>query len=381
MSLLSPPGFTILPDRSVRFTLHAPGAQSVRLVADFTHWTAAALTLAPGPGGNWEAQTPPLPEGVHFYKYIVDGRWTHDSSHPLVENDGCGGWNSVFGIGGPVPGAASNLRIVSLNLHTYQEEHAVLKLEQVAFTLAALGVDAVALQEVGEHVSDPDRPNAGELIRTRLQAFTGQPWAYAWRVAHTGFEVYREGVSLLARVPAADVCEYRLSSGRLARNALAGTFNLGGVSLRLVTTHLTWPTGGGLKEAQQLLDALQGEPRDSYAALLLAGDFNAEPEDPQVREVRQAGYLDVAHETHRERETWPTATPQVWQALLATAAQNPRSPGRVLASRIDYQFLRAAPGSSVRPLACMPVFNGLVVGDVYQPYVSDHIGILGVYAV
>src|SRR5207249_4644492 len=109
-------------------------------------------------------------DGVHFYKYIVDGHWTHDPAHPMVEPDGCGGFNSVFGLGGPSLGPASALRIATLNLNTYQETDPLLKLEQVAFALAAMDIDAVALQEVGEHLSDPERPNAGEVIRTHLQA-------------------------------------------------------------------------------------------------------------------------------------------------------------------------------------------------------------------
>jgi hypothetical protein len=36
-------------------------------------------------------------------------------------------------------------------------------------------------------------------------------------------------------------------------------------------------------------------------------------------------------------------------------------------------------GAVLKPLGCFPVFNGLTASDQYQPVVSDHIGILGVY--
>src|SRR5262245_33441355 len=138
MPLLPQPGYTLLPNRAVRFAYHDPRAQTVRLVADFTHWTVAPLALRRfGAADRWEVETFPLTEGVHFYKYIVDGRWQHDPSHPMVEYDGCGGWNSVFGIGGPSLGGPEALRVVSLNLNTYQEVHALLKLEQAAYAVAA----------------------------------------------------------------------------------------------------------------------------------------------------------------------------------------------------------------------------------------------------
>src|SRR5688572_65514 len=102
MPLTVPRGLSVGPDRRVRFTLYSPGSRTVRLVADFTQWTAAPLALRQTDSTDeWEVETAPLGEGVHFYKYIVDGRWLHDPAHPMVENDGCGGWNSVFGIGGP----------------------------------------------------------------------------------------------------------------------------------------------------------------------------------------------------------------------------------------------------------------------------------------
>ncbi len=373
MSLLVHPGLTLRPDRSVCFRLQRSEAHTVRLAADFTRWSAAPLALHRNGNGDWEAESPPLSQGVHFYKYILDGHWMHDPAHPMVEADGCGGWNSIFGLGGPSLGAPENLRIVTLNLNTYQEREPRLKLEQIAFALAAMDVDAVALQEVGEHLSDGDQPNAGEVIRTRLQALTGQPWTHAWRMAHLGFDVYREGVSLLAAGPLEDFTEYRLSQGRLARNALAATVTLKGIRLRLISTHCTWPSGGGLREVETLLDSLRSEPASGAGAILVTGNFNATDDDPQIKLMLDEGFLDVARQTNAGGP-FLTATPQRWQNVVAN------SPGFMPASRLDYQMLRLAPGRShPHPAACVPIFNGLVAGNQYQPLVSDHLGVLGIY--
>ncbi len=373
MPLLVHPGLTLQPDRSVRFHLQGVEAHTVRLAADFTRWSTAPLALHHNGNGDWKGESQPLNDGVHFYKYIVDGRWMHDPAHPMVEPDGCGGWNSVFGLGGPSLGAAENLRIATLNLHSYQENEPLLKLEQVAFALAAMNIDAVALQEVGEHISDASRPNAGEVIRTRLQELTGQPWTHVWRMAHLGFDVYREGVSLLVAAPLEDVAEYRLSQGRLARNALAATVTLKGVRLRLISTHCTWTSGGGLREVQTLLDSLRSETGNCDAAVV-AGDLNAAEDDPQLKLLLDEGFIDVARQFSPDSGAFLTATPQPWQNAIANG------PG--LASRLDYQLLRGTPGKNdLRPVACVPIFNGLVAGDVVQPRVSDHIGVLGVYSV
>src|SRR5438552_296990 len=136
MPLLVHPALTLLPGRAVRFCLRRPEAHTVRLAADFTRWSAAPLALQrEGGSDDWEVETPPLADGVHFYKYIVDGHWLHDPAHPMVEPDGCGGFNSVFGLGGPSLGPPNALRIASLNLNTYQDAEPLLKLEQVAYAL------------------------------------------------------------------------------------------------------------------------------------------------------------------------------------------------------------------------------------------------------
>src|SRR5207237_544772 len=155
-------------------------------------------------------------------------------------------------------------------------------LEQVAYALAPLGVAALALQEVGEHQWDANRPNAGEVLRRHFERLTDRPWYHAWRMAHLGFHVYREGVSLLAAVPLEDVQEHRLSEGPFARNALAATIALPGATLRLCSTHVSWPAGGGEEEVPRLLGAL-AVPPPGVSATLLAGDLNADAYDLQVR--------------------------------------------------------------------------------------------------
>jgi len=144
-----------------------------------------------------------------------------------------------------------------------------------------------------------------------------------------------------------------------------------------VSAHVTWAPGGGQHEVAGLLDALQAEPRDHVAGVVVAGDFNATADEPHLREVVAAGYTDVARQAAASPEGFPTAMPQRWQGLKPAKAS--RS-GPLLTSRIDYHFLRPTPAARpLRPLACVPVFNGRCAGDVYQPLVSDHIGLLGVY--
>jgi 1,4-alpha-glucan branching enzyme len=59
------------------FTFSAPGAGSVQLVGDFTHWQERPINLHKGTDGTWRA-TVELSPGTHHYRFLVDGEWRDD---------------------------------------------------------------------------------------------------------------------------------------------------------------------------------------------------------------------------------------------------------------------------------------------------------------
>jgi 1,4-alpha-glucan branching enzyme len=59
------------------FRFSAPGALSVLLVGEFTHWQQRAISMRKGKDGIWTA-TVSLSPGKHSYRFIVDGDWRDD---------------------------------------------------------------------------------------------------------------------------------------------------------------------------------------------------------------------------------------------------------------------------------------------------------------
>jgi 1,4-alpha-glucan branching enzyme len=59
------------------FRFSAPGAVSVLLVGDFTHWQKRGIPMQKGKDGIWVA-TVELPAGKHTYRFLVDGDWRDD---------------------------------------------------------------------------------------------------------------------------------------------------------------------------------------------------------------------------------------------------------------------------------------------------------------
>jgi len=64
--------------RQIEFYLYAPMAESVQLVADFTHWQKFPLDMMKSEGGTWSLVIP-LPAGRYDYAFVVDDQWQNDS--------------------------------------------------------------------------------------------------------------------------------------------------------------------------------------------------------------------------------------------------------------------------------------------------------------
>ena len=76
------------------FSFKAPGAVSVQLVADFTHWERTPINLKRETGGVWRT-TVDLAPGTYHYRFLVDGQWRDDPECTLRVPNPFGGSNSV----------------------------------------------------------------------------------------------------------------------------------------------------------------------------------------------------------------------------------------------------------------------------------------------
>ena len=74
------------------FAFSAPGAVSVQLVGDFTHWQERPINLQKGADGLWRT-TVELEPGTHHYRFLVDGEWRDDPECALRTQNPYGGEN------------------------------------------------------------------------------------------------------------------------------------------------------------------------------------------------------------------------------------------------------------------------------------------------
>jgi chromosome partitioning protein len=91
-------GDSFLTHRKTQFSIHAPEANSVKVVGNFSNWTQdPGFVLDRHEDGNWSKEIL-LPPGVYQYKFLIDGRWVEDQNNPNLVQDPYGGRNAVLEI-------------------------------------------------------------------------------------------------------------------------------------------------------------------------------------------------------------------------------------------------------------------------------------------
>jgi endonuclease/exonuclease/phosphatase family metal-dependent hydrolase len=213
--------------------------------------------------------------------------------------------------------------------------------------MRALQPDLLGLQEVVFPLQQ-DRliGAAGEGRYDTLRARAGRP---------------EYGNSLLVRRP--------LTSGEVEwlelgenRSALRVTVDLGdGLTIVVAVTHLHHvPADEATRDRQvrDLLGWLDGGPQGS--ALVVVGDFNAEPDEPAARRMAAAGFRSAYAEANGADPavTWPSG-------LQGPAIDTDGDPGC-----LDYIWIRG----SARVLEARLVFDRPAVGDPGL-FPSDHLGL------
>jgi len=213
--------------------------------------------------------------------------------------------------------------------------------------MAAIQPDLIGLQEV-VYPMQQDRL-LGAAGEGRYEAFRG--WA--------GRPEY--GNSLLVKAPLVATDPERLDLG-LGRSAHRVRLALpGGSTLLFAVTHLHHPPDAHadrVTQVEALLPWLDASP--AHDAVIVVGDFNADPREPAYDCMREAGFRSAHAEANGEEPavTWPSG-------LLAEAMDTDGDP-----DCLDYVWLRGAAAAESAHLA----FDRPAAGDPTL-YPSDHLGI------
>jgi endonuclease/exonuclease/phosphatase family metal-dependent hydrolase len=177
----------------------------------------------------------------------------------------------------PIP-----VRLVTFNIRHGVGADDRFDLPRLAKVLQAVDADVICLQEVdrhyGERSEDVDQP----LLLSRALDMQ-LAWGPAIGEERGGTGPDREyGNALLSRLPILISDVHPLPGGGEPRSALRTLVELDGGTLWVTTTHLT-RTGGERAAQIAALAALHSEPME---AGVIVGDFNTEPDAPELTALR-----------------------------------------------------------------------------------------------
>ena len=239
------------------------------------------------------------------------------------------------------------LTIATLNLRNLADRWDE-RLPLLLADMAAVQPDLLGLQEV-VYPMQQDRilGAAGEGRYEAHRAWAGRP---------------EYGNALLVKAPLVATDAERLDLGA-TRSALRVRLALpGGARLVMAVTHLHHiPADEALRAAQAeaLVAWLDNSP--GHEALVVVGDFNAEPDEPAYARMQEAGFVSAYAQANGAEPavTWPSG-------LQAPAMDTDGEPGC-----LDYVWLRGAARAEGARLA----WDRPAVGDPTL-YPSDHVGVV-----
>ena len=235
------------------------------------------------------------------------------------------------------------------------------RLDLVVQQLREVGPDFVLLQEV------PWRSDVGWAAEY-LANKTGLNFVYLRGNGNARSIRFEEGLAILSRYPLRDPRFTELSprngifEHRIALAVIAET-HFG--PIQLVTVHLPWDktnriNAGQVASLETFITELEPQPT------ILAGDFNAREESPQIQKLA-AHWVDAYRHVHK-------------QAPSLTCCLRPQSLDKANAgqhfARVDYVFLRDSSRKRWVTLDAKPIFDHpFKTIDGYQ-WASNHTGVL-----
>jgi endonuclease/exonuclease/phosphatase family metal-dependent hydrolase len=175
------------------------------------------------------------------------------------------------------------LRIATYNLHNGFSAEGTLNLEALALDIEESGADVVALQEISRGWLVSGRVDMLEWLSQRLNMpyYFGPSSGPFW------------GNAILSRYPIASAVNIPLPSEGLPleRSFIAAILEINGRNFQVIAVHLHHVADDSDIRVEQVSALLSFY--GNTARTVIMGDFNAEPNDPEIKLMRAAGLRDV----------------------------------------------------------------------------------------
>jgi len=191
------------------------------------------------------------------------------------------------------------LKILTLNLHCYEEKTPVENFIKIAEFIKENQVDVVAFQESAQLKSAPilvddiREGNSTEIIAKIL----GDSYHYFWSLCHDSFGKYEEGETLLSRLPMGELESRYVSKGVEksqwnSRVVSKAVIDFHGKSINFISCHLSQAIEESERFEFQFAN-LHKMIQESHLPTIFLGDFNIPDSSKEYQSVLKQGYYDL----------------------------------------------------------------------------------------
>jgi len=195
-------------------------------------------------------------------------------------------------------GFSGELRVLAYNIHHGEGMDDAVDLPRIADVIRSEKPDFVALQEVDKGVNRSGKVNQAMVLGELL----GMYHNFAKFMDYDGGEY---GLAVLSKYPILKSHIHRLPVGAEPRVVLEVEAMVNGKPISFASIHLDW-TKSSLRVAQ--FKALDKALAVRKHPVIVAGDYNAEPDSPTMQLARQSGFIIPKLNPNL---TWPADAPKV----------------------------------------------------------------------
>ncbi len=274
--------------------------------------------------------------------------------------------------------SADEFLILTINLHTYQENMQNEKFNLLTDVIGLMDIDFIAFQECAQHKTSPvyegiiREDNMALEISRRLRQKYNVDYNFVWGWSHYGWDVWEEGVAVMTKHPITDSDQRYVSSATgtntiSSRKVIYASCQTAYGSMHIFSAHTHWRTSLNDAEQNRQIDKLKAmvfekELITPAAYSIVCGDFNVNPTSDFPW---SEGYFRMVKDNIFQDSflaIYPDANNKPAQAIYNTI-------GGDLPGRIDYIFLKDNPNLII--MDSQIIFTPDIIGKV-----SDHFGVM-----
>ncbi|MBP6102222.1 MAG: endonuclease/exonuclease/phosphatase family protein [Leptotrichiaceae bacterium] len=205
------------------------------------------------------------------------------------------------------------LKILTLNIHGYQEENQLEKFDIIADNIAANNYDIIALQEVSQteenepvfvREDDPTQTmranNPIYIIGKRLKEKYGIEYFSHWVNIKMGFVIYQEGIAIMSKLPIIKgetivaCCDEYNDMKDSKRRALAKTkLDYNGTPINIYSIHFGLASEAKNPFILQFTKLHEDIKKNGDELTIFLGDFNIPDYSDEYQKILEHGYTDL----------------------------------------------------------------------------------------